>query len=190
MRKSPVRLIAGSCAVVALGLSAAFVGPVVFASGHAAPSHARAEALAAVRPFSGLGAIGTTLDVRPAPAHLTVAPKKKVVLTVAKTKPKGTTETIEGTVQSVHGDVIVVEIMCHSQVEDVVVGSGTLLKNGSTVESLSKLTVGEKITAVGIKVSATEIDATSVQLNPTCDPGGSKGGGPGGYGDSKGTHDS
>jgi hypothetical protein len=177
----------GSAAVLtALGISAAFVGTAVFASGHSAPSHVRAEALAAT-PFSGVGAIGATLDVHSAPVHLTVAPKK-VTLTVAKTKPKGTTETVDGTVQSVHGDVIVVEIMCRSQVEDVVVGSGTVLKDGSAVESLSKVTAGEKITAVGVKVSATEIDATSVVVGVMCDPGSPKGSSPGGYspGDPKG----
>jgi hypothetical protein len=182
MRKAPVKLIVGSAAfVTALGISAGFVGTAVFASGHSATSHVRAETLVATHPFSGFTAIGATLDVRPAPLHLTVAPKK-VVLTVAKTKPKGTTETVTGTVQSVHGNVIAVSIMCRSQVEDVVVGSGTVLKDGSTVESLSKVTVGEKITAVGTKVSTTEIDATSVNVGTMCD----KGGDPGGYGSGDG----
>lgn len=193
MRKPPLKLIAGTGAVVtALGISAAFVGPVVFASGHSAPSHVRVEALVAARPFSGVDAIGSTLHVRPAPVHLMVAPKKKVVLTAARTKPKGTTETINGTVQSVHGHVIVVEIMCRSAVADVVVGSGTVLKDGSTVESLSKVTAGEMITAIGVKVSATELDATSVQVGAMRKSGGSKGGDPGGYGpgDTKGPHHS
>jgi hypothetical protein len=184
MRKPPVKLIVGSAGfLTALGISAAFVGPVVFASGHAASSHVKAEALVAAQPFSDFSAIGATLSVRPAPVHLTVAPKK-VVLTVAKTNPKGTTETITGTVESVRGDVIVVEIMCRSQVEDVVVGSGTVLKDGSTVETLSKVTAGERITAVGVKVSATELDATSVSLGTMCDKGGDPGGY--GYGDGKG----
>jgi hypothetical protein len=187
MRKPPAKLILGSAAVLtALGISAAFVGPVVFASGHSASSHLRAEALVATPLFTGVGAIGVTLDVRPAPVHLTVAPAKKIVLAAVKTKPKGTTETIDGTVQSVRGDVIVVAVMCRSQVEDVVVGSGTVLKDGSTVESLSKVTTGEKITAIGTRVSATEIDATSVTVGVMCD----KGGDPGGYGpgDPKGRH--
>jgi hypothetical protein len=101
---------------------------------------------------------------------------------VAKSKPKGTAETITGTVQSVHGNVIVVSIMCQSQVEDVVVGAGTVLKDGSTLESLAKVTAGEKITAAGTKVSATEIDATSVSLGTMCD----KGGDPGSYGSGAG----
>jgi hypothetical protein len=185
MRTPPVKLILSSGAVLtALGISAAFVGPVVFASGHSASTHVKAETLVATRPFTGSGAIGVTLDVRPAPVHLTRAPKKKAVLTAVKTKPSGTTETIDGTVQSVHGDVIVVAIMCRSQVEDIVVGSGTTLKDGSTVEALSKVTVGEMITATGSKVSATEIDATSVELGSMC----TKSGDPGSYspGDSKG----
>jgi hypothetical protein len=182
MRKAPVKLIVGSAAfLTALGISAGFVGTAVFASGHSVASHVRAQTLVATHPFSDFKAIGATLDVRPAPVHLTVA-HKKVGLTVAKSKPKGTTETITGTVQSVHGNVIVVSIMCQSQVEDVVVGSGTLLKDGSTVESLSKVTVGEKITAVGTKVSATEIDATSVSVGTMCD----KGGDPGSYGSGDG----
>ena len=177
MRKPPVKLIVASgAAVFALATSAAIVGTIVFASGHSS-SHVKAEALVATRPFPGFSAIGATLDVHPAPVHLTVAPTK-VVLTVAKTKPAETTETITGTVQSVHGNVIVVEMMCRSQVEDVVVGSGTVLKDGSTVESLSTVTAGENITAVGIKVSATEIDATSASLGTMC----VKGGDPGGYG--------
>jgi hypothetical protein len=172
MRKAPVKLIVGSAAfVTALGISAGFVGTAVFASGHSVASHVRAQTLVATHPFSDFKAIGATLDVRPAPVHLTVA-HKKVGLTVAKSKPKGTTETITGTV---------VAIMCQSQVEDVVVGSGTV-KDGSTVESLSKVTVGEKITAVGTKVSATEIDATSVSVGTMCD----KGGDPGSYGSGDG----
>jgi hypothetical protein len=180
MRKPPVKLVVGSGAVLAaLGISAAFAGTAALASGHVAVSHTKAATVVTTQAFSGVGAIGATLDVRPAPVHLTVAPKpKKVVLTVAKTKPKGTTETVSGTVQSVHGNVIVVAIMCQSQVEDVVVGSGTILKDGSTAEGLSKVTVGEKITAVGTKVSATEIDATSVAVGVMC----VKGGDPGGYG--------
>jgi hypothetical protein len=193
MRKPPVKLIVASGAFVsALGISAAFVGPVVFASGHSAPSHVRAEALVSAPLFSGVGAIGITLDVRPAPVHLSVAPTKRVVLTAATSKPKGTTETIDGTVESVHGDVIVVAIMCRTQVEDVVVGSSTVLQDGSTVESLSKVTAGEKITAAGVKVSATELDATSVQVDAMCDPGSPKGPNSGGYGpgDPKGGHHS
>jgi hypothetical protein len=193
MRSPHAKLIAVSGAVVtALGISAAFVGPSVFASDHSAASHVRAEAFVATPLFSGVGAIGATLDVRPAPVHLSVAPRKKVVLTAVSTKPTGTTETITGTVQSIHGNVIVVEVMCRSQVDDVVVGSGTLLKDGSTAESLSKVTAGEKITAVGIKVSAAEIDATSVQVGVMCDPGSPQGSNPGGYGpgDPKGPHHS
>src|SRR5580700_4843143 len=188
MRKAPVKLIVGSAAfVTALGISAGFVGTAVFASGHSAPSHVKAATLVATHPVSNFKAIGATLDVRPAPVHLTVA-AKKVVLTVAKTKPKGTTETITGTVQSVHGNVIVVSIMCQTQVEDVVVGSGTLLKDGSTAESLSKVTVGEKITAVGTKVSATEIDATSVSVGTMCDNGGYGSGGGKGHGGTPSGH--
>src|SRR5580704_1907723 len=114
MRKAPVKLIVGSAAfLTALGISAAFVGTAVFASGHSASSHVRAVASVATRPVVNFAAVGAALDVRPAPVHLTVAPKK-VVLTVAKTKPKGTTATITGTVQSVHGNVIAVSIMCRS----------------------------------------------------------------------------
>jgi hypothetical protein len=180
MRKPPVKLIVGSGAVLAaLGISAAFVGTAAFASGHAVASHTKAATVVTTQAFSGVGAIGATLDVHRAPVHLTVAPRpRKVVLTVAKTRPKGTTDTVTGTVQSIRGNVIVVSIMCRSQVEDVVVGSGTILKDGSATESLSKVTVGEKITAVGTKVSASEIEATSVQVGAMCD----KGGDPGGYG--------
>lgn len=187
MRKPPLKLLVGSGAVVtALGLSAAFVGPVVLASNHPASSHVRTETLVTARPFTGAGAIGATLDVHPAPVHLTVAPRKVVLTAAPATKPKGTTETVDGTVQSVHGDIVVVQVMCRSQVEDVVVTSKTVLKDGSAVVSLSKVTPGERITVVGTKVSATELDATSVQVDPMCDGGGPHGGGPGGYGSGSG----
>jgi hypothetical protein len=187
MKGLPTKLIAGSGAVVAaLGIGAATLAPVVFASAHPVEIHAGAPAHVAARPFQGLGAIGLTLDVRPAPVHLSVAPAK-VVFTATRTAPKRTTGTIEGTVESVHGDIVVVKVSCADRVEDVVVSSSTVVRDGSTVVSLSAVTAGKQITAAGVKVSSTELDATLVEVGVKCDPSGSKGGGYG-PGDGKGGH--
>jgi hypothetical protein len=180
MKSLPTKLIAGSGAVVAaLGIGAATLGPVVLASAHPADVHDAAPEHFSARPFAGLSAIGRTLDVRQAPAHLGVGPGK-VVLTAARTAAMRTIGFIDGTVESVHGNVVVVKVRCGDTVEDVVINSTTVLKDGSTAVSLSSVKDGDQITAMGVKVSSTELDATSVELGVTCDPGGWKGGyGPG-----------
>jgi hypothetical protein len=176
MKISPKRIAGAGSFAVAAGVSAVLLGTAGLASDHAAAARPASQQRVAIG-ATGAAATGLTLSVKPAPVRIAVQPLK-ITLTSA-TKAGKKTETVTGTVQSVHGDTIVLQVKCGGRVEDVVVSSSTVYKDRAPVAGLSAVTPGEKITVVGTTASATTIDATTIDLAAMRDPGSH---GSGGYG--------